>query len=184
MDGGPDGVDGGPDRHVTEPVGALRAVEPLPDVGALPAVGSAAPAFALTGTHGAPVTLADLAGRPALLVFVPFAFSRTCTSELGDLQSGLPELTAAGVRVLAISCDPMFALRAWAEQDGYTFDLLSDFWPHGAAARAYGVLDESAGFARRGSVLLDAGGVVRWTLLHAGGRARPFAAYREALATL
>lgn len=116
------------------------------------------------------------------MVFVPFAFSGICTTELGELQAGLPELTDAGVRVLAVSCDPMSALRAWAARDGYTFALLSDFWPHGAAARAYGVFDDAQGFALRGSFLLDADGVLRWTLLHPAGRARPLAAYREAVA--
>ncbi|WP_233571627.1 redoxin domain-containing protein [Cellulomonas triticagri] len=148
------------------------------------AAGDAAPTVTLTSTHGAPVAVGGPADRPTLLVFVPFAFSRTCTAELTELQAGLPELADAGVRVLAASCDPVFALRAWAEQDGYTFPLLSDFWPHGAAARAFGVFDEVDGFARRGSFLLDASGTVRWSLVHDAGRARPFAAYREAVAGL
>jgi alkyl hydroperoxide reductase subunit AhpC len=62
--------------------------------------------------------------------------------------------------------------------------VLSDFWPHGAAARAYGVLDEASGVARRGSFLLGGDGAVRWSLVHPGGVARPFAAYREAVAGL
>lgn len=148
------------------------------------AVGVAAPRVVLPDTHGAPVPVGGPGERPTLLVFVPFAFSRVCTSELGELQAGLPELETAGVRVLAVSCDPVFALRAWAEQDGYRFGLLSDFWPHGAAAQAYGVFDADQGFARRGSFLIDASGVVRWSLLHAGGQARPFAAYRAAVAGL
>jgi peroxiredoxin len=154
----------------------------MTDPGAALAVGATAPVLGLPDAHGATVTVGGPAAGPTLLVFVPFAFSRTCTAELGELQAGLPELDAAGVRVLAVSCDPMFALRAWADQDGYTFGLLSDFWPHGTAARAYGVFDSAQGFARRGSFLLDAAGVVRWSLVHAGGRARPFAAYREAVA--
>jgi peroxiredoxin len=115
---------------------------------------------------------------------VPFAFSRVCTAELGELQAHLPELDRAGVGVRAVSCDPGPALRAWAEQDGYTFPLLSDFWPHGAAARAYGVFDEVDGYARRGSFLLDAAGVLRWSVESAAGVARPFAAYRGAVAGL
>ncbi|WP_282945188.1 redoxin domain-containing protein [Cellulomonas endometrii] len=154
------------------------------DPGAPLPVGATAPVLRLPDAHGASVTVGGPAGGATLLVFVPFAFSRTCTAELGELQAGLPELDAAGVRVLAVSCDPMFALRAWAEQDGYTFGLLSDFWPHGAAARAYGVFDDAQGFARRGSFLLDDRGVVRWSLVHPGGQARPFAAYREAVAAL
>jgi peroxiredoxin len=156
----------------------------MTDPGAPLAVGATAPVLGLPDTHGATVTVGGPAAGPTLLVFVPFAFSRTCTAELGELQAGLPELDASGVRVLAVSCDPMFALRAWAEQDGYTFGLLSDFWPHGGAARAYGVFDDAQGFARRGSFLLDAAGIVRWSLVHRGGQARPFGAYREAVAAL
>lgn len=154
------------------------------DPSAVPTIGTPAPVVTLPDTHGAPVTVGAPGVPPTLVVFVPFAFSRTCTAELGELQAGLPELDAAGVRLLAVSCDPMFALRAWAEQDGYTFGLLSDFWPHGTAARAFGVFDEDQGFARRGSFLLDAAGVVRWSLVHPGGQARPVAAYREAVVGL
>lgn len=152
------------------------------DAGGVLGVGVLAPAVTLPDAHGSPVTVGGPGSGPTLLVFVPFAFSRTCTAELTELQAGLPELD--GVRVLAVSCDPAPALRAWADQDGYAFGLLSDFWPHGAAARAYGVFDDVDGYARRGSFLLDADGVVRWTLLHPAGRARPFAAYRDAVASL
>ena len=135
-------------------------------------------------THGTPVTLASLRGAPAVLVFVPFAFSGTCTGELCELRDNLAEFAAAGVRLLGVSCDPMFSLRAWAEHEGYTFDLLSDFWPHGAASRAYGVFDEASGHALRGSFLVDAEGVLRWSVVNPRGQARPLAAYREALAAL
>jgi peroxiredoxin len=147
-------------------------------------VGEPAPDLALTDTHGSPVRLADLRGTPALLVFVPFAFSRLCTGELCELRDHLQDFRTAGVRLLVISCDPVHALRAWAEQEGYTFDLLSDFWPHGAAASAYGVFDAERGRAVRGSVLLDADGVVRWTVVNPAGRARSLDAYRAALASL
>ncbi|MET0434206.1 MAG: redoxin domain-containing protein [Cellulomonas sp.] len=147
-----------------------------------PVVGAAAPALTLPDAHGASVAVGGPSARPVLLVFVPFAFSRVCTAELTELQAHLPEL--AGVDVRAVSCDPGPSLRAWAEQDGYTFPLLSDFWPHGAAARAYGVLDEVDGYARRGSFLLDTSGVLRWSVESAAGVARPFAAYREAVAGL
>ncbi|WP_158375870.1 redoxin domain-containing protein [Cellulosimicrobium cellulans] len=149
-----------------------------------PVVGDAVPVLTLPDAHGSPVAVGGASAAPVLLVFVPFAFSRVCTAELGELQAHLPELDRAGVGVRAVSCDPGPALRAWAEQDGYTFPLLSDFWPHGAAARAYGVFDEVDGYARRGSFLLDATGVLRWSVESAAGVARPFAAYREAVAGL
>jgi len=150
----------------------------------LPVVGAPAPALTLPDAHGAPVAVGGAAASPVLLVFVPFAFSRVCTAELTELQEHLPELAAAGVAVRAVSCDPGPALRAWADQDGYAFPLLSDFWPHGAAARAYGVFDEVDGYARRGSFLLDGDGVLRWSTLSAAGVARPFAGYRDAVAGL
>lgn len=154
-----------------------------PSAAAPPAVGTAAPGFTLPGTGGEPVTLSALA-TPVALVFFPFAFSGICTDELCELRDDIAAFDEAGVRLLAVSCDPTHTQRAWAQQEGYRFELLSDFWPHGAVARAYGVLDESTGAAVRGSFLVDAGGVVRWSIVNPRGQARPLAAYREALAAL
>jgi len=150
----------------------------------VPAVGAPAPGLALVDTHGTPVTLHELRGTPVAIVFFPFAFSGICTGELCELRDNIAAFDDAGVRLLAVSCDPMFTLRSWAEQEGFAFDLLSDFWPHGAAARAYGVLDETTGHALRGSFLVDADGVLRWSVVNPRGQARPLAAYREALAAL
>lgn len=152
--------------------------------GSVPAVGAPAPDFALTDTHGSPVGLADLRGTPAVVVFVPFAFSGICTGELCELRDNLDVFRAAGVRLLVVSCDPVHALRAWAEHEGYTFDLLSDFWPHGAAATAFGVFDADRGRATRGSFLLDADGVVRWSVVSPAGQARSLEGYRTAIAAL
>ncbi|UZN01733.1 peroxiredoxin [Cellulomonas sp. S1-8] len=150
----------------------------------VPTLGALAPDLTLPDTHGTPVTLSQLRGTPVAVVFYPFAFSGTCTGELCELRDNIAAFDEVGVRLLAVSCDAMFTLRAWSEQEGYTFDLLSDFWPHGAAARAYGVFDEASGHALRGSFLLDADGVLRWSVVHPRGQARPLSAYREALATL
>ena len=149
-----------------------------------PVVGELAPDFTLNDTHGTPVTLSALRGQPVAVVFVPFAFSGTCTGEVCELRDNIATFDAAGVRLLVVSCDPTHALRAWAEHEGYGFDLLSDFWPHGEAARAYGVFDDVRGFARRGSFLIDAEGRLVWSVVNAAGQARPLSAYREALAAL
>jgi mycoredoxin-dependent peroxiredoxin len=76
----------------------------------------------------------------------------------------------------------VFALKAWQEAEGFGFDLLSDFWPHGDAARAFGVFDEESGHAVRGSFLVDADGIVRWSVVHPRGRPRELEMYRTALA--
>jgi len=149
-----------------------------------PTVGDVAPDFSLTDTHGTPVTLAGLRGGPVAIVFVPFAFSGTCTGELCELRDNIAAFEDAGVHLLVISCDPSHALRAWAEHENYAFDLLSDFWPHGETSKAYGVFDENRGYARRGSFLIDAEGVVVWSVVSESGAARPLSAYQEALAAL
>ncbi|WP_127127425.1 peroxiredoxin [Georgenia sp. SYP-B2076] len=147
-------------------------------------VGTPAPDFELPDTQGTPVRLKALRGSPVAVVFFPFAFSRTCSSELCELRDNLGDFAERGVRLLGISTDAMFAQRAWAEQEGFGFDLLSDFWPHGAVARAYGVLDEANGHALRGSFLVDANGLVRWSIVNPRGQARALSSYRAALAGL
>ena len=144
-----------------------------------------APDFALPDHHGAEVTLSQVhADRPALLVFYPFAFSSICGSELRELQDAIQTFTTRDVGLFAISCDPMYSLRIYAEREGFTFPLLSDFWPHGDAARAYGVFDESRGCAIRGSFLIGRDGTILWSVVNPPSQARPFAAYEEALALL
>lgn len=149
-----------------------------------PRPGDPAPELQLPDTHGTPVSLVALRGTPVMLVFFPFAFSPTCRNELGELRDNIEDFEAAGVRLLAISCDPRHALRAWSEEEGFGFDLLSDFWPHGAAARSYGVFDDGAGMALRGSFLVDADGIVRWRLVNPPGEARDLGEYRAAMAAL
>ncbi len=147
--------------------------------------GESAPDLRLPDQYGQDVALSDFRGTAhVLLVFFPFAFSGICTGELDELRDHLEELGEFGVQVVGVSCDPMYSLRAYAEAEGYDFPLLSDFWPHGAAARAYGVFAESAGRAERGSFLVDRGGVLRWSVVNGPGQARPLSTYREAVATL
>jgi mycoredoxin-dependent peroxiredoxin len=123
-------------------------------------VGDIAPDFSLPDQDKQVVSLADLRGTPVLLVFYPFAFSGICTGELCQLRDELSVYGDAGVKVLAISTDPGFSLKAFREKEGFEFPLLSDFWPHGATAQAYGVFNEKAGMALRGTFLVDAEGKV------------------------
>ena len=148
-------------------------------------VGEQAPAFTAKDQFGQEVTLTGLTGDKAtLLVFYPFAFSGICTGELGEIRDDLGRFESEQVTTVAISCDPMFSLRAWADREGYFFPLLSDFWPHGEVARAYGVLDEQAGKAERGTFLVGPDGRVAWSLVNPAGRARDFTGYHEALSRI
>lgn len=144
--------------------------------------GEPCPAFTVPDTHGQPVSAADLRGAPALIIFYPFAFTRICETELAELDERIREFD--GVAVLAISCDPPASLRAWQEQQDFAFDMASDFWPHGRAARAFGVFDEGTGHAQRASFVLDAHGTITWSILNPAGRPRSVQAYLEALKPL
>ena len=147
------------------------------------ATGDRAPGFRTRTQHGETVTLTDLLASAGdggvLLVFYPWAFSGICTGELGALRAGHAELVAAGVRVVAVSCDAMFTLRAFAEAEDLPFDLLSDHWPHGAIAREYGVFDDEAGCALRGSFLIDSSGTVTWQVLNGIGEPRDIVAHLQ-----
>jgi peroxiredoxin len=147
-------------------------------------VGDVAPEFSLPDQDRQVVSLADLRGTPVLLVFYPFAFSRICTGELCRLRDELATYTDAGVRVLAISTDPAPTLKAWREQEGFDFGLLSDFWPHGAVAQTYDVFNDRAGMAVRGTFLLDAEGRVAFTEVNGPGDAREQSGWKDAVAQL
>src|SRR3954470_107783 len=107
-------------------------------------VGDVAPEFSLPDQNKQVVSLAELRGAPVLLVFYPFAFSGLCTGELCQLRDELAVYTDEGVKVLAISTAPVFSLTDFREKEGFYFPLLSDFWPHGATAQAYGAFNEKA----------------------------------------
>lgn len=140
----------------------------------VPRIGDPAPDFTLRDQHGRAVTLsASLGERAVLLVFFPFAFSGVCSGELLELRDNATRISDAGADLLAVSCDPMFALRAQADRDGLAFPMLSDFWPHGEVASSYGVLDPDRGCPTRSSFLIDRGGLLRWSRHNPMGEARP-----------
>jgi peroxiredoxin len=106
----------------------------------VPEVGIEAPDFTLKNQDGEDVTLSSFRGdRNVLVVFYPFAFSKTCTGELSAIRDDLSSFQNSDVQILAVSTDPADALKGWSQAEGYDFPLLSDFWPHGEVAQAYGV---------------------------------------------
>jgi peroxiredoxin len=74
------------------------------------------------------------------------------------------------VEILSISADPVPSLKAWGEKlGGVSFPMLSDYWPHGAVGKAYGVFNEERGMDKRAAFVLDAKGVVRYAKLYEPG---------------
>jgi peroxiredoxin len=148
-------------------------------------VGSQAPDFTLNDYNKQQVTLSSFRGeKPVLLVFYPFAFSGVCQGELCQLRDEFADYEGEGVQVLGVSVDTPFSLKAWAEQQGYQFPLLSDFWPHGEVAKAYGVFNDSAGLANRGTFLIDKDGIVRFAEVNQPGEPRDQSAWKKAVAEM
>jgi peroxiredoxin len=144
-------------------------------------VGGSAPDFELTDQHGTPVKLSDFRGKKVVLIFYPLAFSGVCQGELCEIRDELPRFGGDDVQVLTVSVDSMFSHRSWAEQQGYEFPLLSDFWPHGKVAQEYGVFDDARGVATRGTFIIDTAGVVRWKVVNAIPDARDLGEYQKVL---
>ena len=150
-------------------------------------VGDVAPDFTLPASNtGESVTLSLFRGTtPVVLVFHPFTFTGVCEGELCAIRDDHTPFEAAGAQVLAISCDPAPAQQRWSDQQGWTFPVLSDFWPHGAVAQAYDAFDEARGCARRVTVVIDVEGTIvdRFDTPDLG-TARTAERYAEAMAKL
>ncbi len=147
-------------------------------------IGEPAPDFSLKDQAGNDVGLADYKGTsPVVLVFYPFTFTGVCQGELCEIRDDPSVFEHSGAAVLAISCDTRHAQAQWAEQQGFTFPILSDFWPHGEVARSYGVFNEQLGCANRGTFVIDRDGVVV-AKFESAGLASPRARedYQQALA--
>jgi peroxiredoxin len=148
-------------------------------------IGNAAPDFELKDQHGAKVSLSSFKGKQNVVVlFIPFAFTGTCTGELCAIRDDLASFQNDNVQVLSISCDSTPTQKIFAEQEGYKFPMLSDFWPHGATAKSYGIFNEDLGCAMRGTFIIDKEGVVRWTVVNGLGDARNLGDYKAAIAAL
>lgn len=130
------------------------------------ATGERAPEFELEVSPRERVRLADFHGSSnVLLVFHPFAFTPVCELEALDLQENLDSFRHAETEVVFVSCDTSAARGAWKKQLGAEYTFASDFWSHGAAAKAYGVFNERNGAPFRGTFLIDKQGTVVWVLV-------------------
>jgi peroxiredoxin len=130
--------------------------------------GDKAPEFDLEVTHGERAALSGFHGRSnVLLVFHPFAFTQVCEEEARDLQENLESFRNAETEIVFVSCDPSAARRAWRKELGAEYTFASDFWPHGAASKAYGIFNEANGAPHRGTFLIDKEGTVIWSLVKA-----------------
>lgn len=148
-------------------------------------IGDLAPQFELTNQFGENVSLADFKGKkPVVLVFYPLSFSGVCTGELCEIRDNFAKFDKENVELLAISVDSQYVQKQFAEQEGYKFSVLADFWPHGAVAAKYGVFLEDLGFANRATFVINTDGVLVAKFITAPGQARSLDEYDRALASI
>lgn len=149
------------------------------------AVGAPAPDFTLRDQNQQSVTLSEFrAAKNVLLVFFPLAFTGICQGELDQLRDHLPDYENDASVVLAISVGPPSTHKVWATQSGFTFRLLSDFWPHGAVSQAYGVFNDAAGYPNRGTFVIDRSGIIQFAEVNQPGEAREQQLWTKARAVL
>jgi mycoredoxin-dependent peroxiredoxin len=157
----------------------------VPEADAALPIGSTAPDFTLKDQNNGEVTLSEFRGaKNVVLLFYPATFTGVCQGELRAIQDNLATFQNEDVQVLTVSVDSSFANKVWADQEGFTFPILSDFWPHGAVAQAYGVFNATVGRATRGTFVIDKEGTVRWTVVNGLPDARDHDEYARVLKEL
>lgn len=122
--------------------------------------GELAPDFELKGHDDQLHKLSSYRGKRVLLVFYPLDFSPVCSNELVCFRDDFSGFNNAGVQVLGISVDSVWAHKAFAQKQGIEFPLLADFQPRGAAAAKFGLFYEDKGITHRAIVLIGADGKV------------------------
>ena len=129
-------------------------------------VGDEAPDFTLRATTGGTITLSQYRNQKnVVLAFFPFAFSTTCSAQMPSYQADLERFNRYDTQVLGISMDAAYSLAHWGKELGLTYPLLSDFYPQGKVADAYGVR-HPAGMAERALFIIDKAGKIAWIHVH------------------
>jgi peroxiredoxin (alkyl hydroperoxide reductase subunit C) len=130
-------------------------------------VGDEAPDFTLPSVSGARASLADYRGKKNVVIsFVPAAWTPVCSQQWPGYNIAQEFFEQNDAVLLGVTVDNIPTLHAWTREMGKLwFPVLSDFWPHGKVAGAYGVLRED-GTSERALFIVDKNGVIRFVDVH------------------
>jgi peroxiredoxin (alkyl hydroperoxide reductase subunit C) len=127
--------------------------------------GQEAPDFTLPSVSGEKVSLSQFRGKKVVLTFVPAAWTQICSQQWPGYKLVKEDFEKQNAVLIGITVDNIPTLNAWTKQMGQVwFNVLSDFWPHGAVAEKYGVL-RSDGMTERALFFIDEEGIVRGTVV-------------------
>jgi peroxiredoxin len=130
-------------------------------------VGAIAPVFDVKDNLGNMVNMNDLRGKKVLLSWHPLAFTPVCTEQMKSIEANYARFTELNTVPFGFSVDPAPSKYAWGKELQLTkLVLLSDFWPHGAVAKAYGLFRELQGFSERANVIIDENGIIKWIKIY------------------
>ena len=147
-------------------------------------VGTPAPPFTLMDQDREMVSLEDLKGKKSLVVFIPFPFTGICDGEACAIRDGLGGLESLDANVVVITAHAVPVTIKWADENGFTFRVLSDYWPHGEVTKAYDTFNEERGAAWRTTYVLDADGTITDVIATDSlGTPREFELYQAALSS-
>jgi peroxiredoxin len=123
--------------------------------------GDRAPDFTLKDQDGNDFTLHSQKGGRVLLSFHPLAWTPVCTKQMQSLEENFQVFKALHTLPVGMSVDPVPSKKAWAENIGVKkVPLLSDFWPHGEAAKLFDVFRDKNGFSERANIVVDENGKI------------------------
>ena len=124
-------------------------------------IGTTAPDFELRSHRGDTARLSSFRGRKHVVIaFHPLAFTPVCATQMRNYEAEQTWFGEHDTHVLSLSVDSVPAKIEWAKTlNGITYDLLSDFHPHGAVAQAYGVQRDD-GISERAVFVVDKAGQV------------------------
>ena len=151
-------------------------------------IGDKAPDFKLFNTNKKEVSLGDFSGKNLIIHFFPLAFTGTCTAQLCTMRDDMAFYTGLGAEVVGISVDSLFTLEKYKAEQGFQFDLLSDF--NKTVAPAYGAFYEHFvlnmnGVAKRSAFVIDKAGTIRYAeVLESAGDLPNFDAIKNTLSGL
>ncbi|WP_407311625.1 redoxin domain-containing protein [Desulfosporosinus sp. SB140] len=130
-------------------------------------IGATAPVFNLQDNRGNMLSLSDYTGKKVLLSWHPLAWTRVCAEQMKSLETNYARFEELGTIPLGLSVDPVPSKNAWAKELKIAnLKLPSDFWPHGAVAKAYGLFRELEGFSERANVIVDETGKISWVKIY------------------